>query len=77
MTILLQHLRYVKSADEISSMIALRDYGLDSKEAVDLLMDLEDEFGVAFPDELLTDETFKTAQSLWRALGIAKGGVSA
>ncbi len=38
--------------------------GLDSMAAIDLLMDLESSLGTPIPDELLTAETFATAQSL-------------
>lgn len=48
--------------------IPLRDLGIDSMGTVQLLVEVETEFGVAFPDELLTPETFETPASLWRAL---------
>lgn len=44
---------------------ALRDYGLDSLATVDLLVTLEDEFGIEFPDDKLTPSTFVTAAALW------------
>jgi acyl carrier protein len=70
--LLLPHLRYVTSDGAISITTELRDYGLDSKEAVDLLMDIEDYYEVAFPDALLTDKTFATAISLWQALAVVR-----
>jgi acyl carrier protein len=39
--------------------------GLNSMRAVDLVIDLEEEFGFLFPDETFRDETFETATSLW------------
>lgn len=42
----------------------LRDLGLNSMRAVDLMFDLEDELGVQLPDEAMTDETFATRDSL-------------
>lgn len=44
---------------------ALRDYGLDSLATVELLVNLEDEFGIEFPDDKLTPSTFVTAAALW------------
>lgn len=46
----------------------LHDLGLDSMQAIELLFAVEDTFGVSLPDELLTDATFETAGSLWRAI---------
>jgi acyl carrier protein len=46
----------------------LKDIGLDSMASIELLLELEDQFNVSFPDELLTEETFLTAETLWDAL---------
>ena len=43
----------------------LADLGLDSLATVGLLVDVEESFGVEFPDEALTADTFATAASLW------------
>lgn len=51
----------------------LTDLGLDSLATVGLLMDLEEAFGVQFPDELLTGETFATAASLWGVVVTLRG----
>lgn len=42
----------------------LRELGLDSMSAVNLLLDIEATFGITFPDELLTGEVFRTVESL-------------
>lgn len=42
--------------------------GLDSLEAVQLLIDLELDFAIEFPDEVLTAEVFATVGSLWVAV---------
>jgi len=57
---------------EINVDSRLRDYGLDSMKAIDLLFAIEDTFGVALPDEDLNDTTFATAGSLWRAVDAAR-----
>jgi len=46
----------------------LADLGLDSLGTVTVLMELEDAYGVTFPDELLVPATFRTAGSLWSAV---------
>ncbi|GAA1329915.1 phosphopantetheine-binding protein [Saccharothrix algeriensis] len=46
----------------------LADLGLDSLSTVGLLVDVEDAFGVQFPDDALVPDTFATASSLWSAV---------
>ncbi len=52
----------------MSADIALKDYGLDSAVTIDLLLDLEDTYGITMPDEYLSEETFATLSSLWQAV---------
>jgi acyl carrier protein len=66
--VLLRHL-VVDSPAQVPPEAALRMLGLNSMRAVDLVVDLEEEFGFLFTDDLFTDETFATAESLWRAVG--------
>lgn len=54
--------------EEITSSTRLRDRGLDSMRAIQLLFAVEDMYSVSLPDELLTDATFDTAGSLWAAV---------
>jgi acyl carrier protein len=58
------HLRFLDASAPLPPDANLRDLGLDSLAAIDLLLDLEQTFGVLFPDELLTQETFQTAANL-------------
>ena len=46
----------------------LEELGLDSMGAINLLLDLEETFGIVFPDALLTAETFQTGASLEQAI---------
>lgn len=66
--ILRRHLKYLDGDAEIPDEAPLRDLGLDSMQAVELLFDLEDELGVVLPDAAMTAETFATANSLWAAI---------
>ncbi|MGW1818787.1 acyl carrier protein [Streptomyces sp. NPDC002125] len=56
---------------EITPETELRQLGLDSMQAIELMFALEDTFGVQLPDEALTEETFTTAGSLWNAAASA------
>lgn len=44
------------------------DFGLDSMKTIDLVVQLEEAFGVAIPDELLSPESFKTPRNLWQVV---------
>jgi len=52
----------------VSPDMPLADLGLDSLKTVRLLIALENEYGLVFPDELLASNTFATAASLWTGL---------
>lgn len=54
----------------------LTGYGLDSLASISLMLELEDQLAVTFPEESLTPEAFSTTRSLWRtvsALGATSG----
>ncbi|CAN2253913.1 Acyl carrier protein [Bacillus subtilis] len=59
---------YITEGVEANLTTSLKDLGLDSMASIDLLLELEDQFNVSFPDELLTEETFETGQRLLDAL---------
>jgi acyl carrier protein len=65
--ILQKHLPYA-APGRVDDGTRLRDAGLNSMQAIELLFELEDAFGVMLPDEKLTDATFDTAGSLWQAI---------
>ncbi|MGW1175137.1 phosphopantetheine-binding protein [Kitasatospora sp. NPDC002543] len=53
---------------EITAESPLREFGLDSMQAIELLFAIEDTFDVSLPDEDMNDATFETAGSLWTAV---------
>jgi acyl carrier protein len=63
-----RHLKYLAPERDIDREWLLKDYGLDSAAAIDLLLDLEDAYGITMPDKYLTEETFATLASLWSAV---------
>ncbi len=56
---------------EINPESSLRDLGLDSMQAIELLFAIEDTFAVMLPDEAMNDATFATAGSLWNEVHLA------
>ncbi|WCD88439.1 Aminoacyl carrier protein [Streptomyces xanthophaeus] len=65
--VLTEHLRGVP-ADVDWDTVALADLGLDSMSAIELVITIEDTFGVQFRDELLVRETFATFAALESAI---------
>ena len=63
-TMLRQVLKYAGDK-EFTTDSRLRDFGLDSMEAIKLLFAIEDGYGVMLPDDKLIDATFETAGGLW------------
>ncbi len=63
-TMLRQVLKYAGD-EELTADSRLRDFGLDSMEAIKLLFAIEDGYGVMLPDDKLIDATFETAGGLW------------
>ncbi|WP_367139693.1 MULTISPECIES: acyl carrier protein [Streptomyces] len=56
---------------EITPDASLRELGLDSMQAIELLFAIEDTFGVTLPDDDMNDTTFATAGSLWTVISAA------
>ena len=62
------HLRLLVASKSLTMRSNLYHLGLDSTAALNLLLDLEERLGVAFPESLLTDATFETPAALKAAL---------
>jgi acyl carrier protein len=67
-TLIRTRLRFLPEGEEVAPDASLRRLGLDSLQAIELLFDIEDSYGVVLPDDKLTSETFETATSLWQAI---------
>jgi acyl carrier protein len=71
-----RHVRFA-TPDEDWAEASLRDLGLDSMSAIDLVLSIEDELGIVFPDELLVTETFETALALQAAVASVEAAQAA
>ena len=58
------YLRLLPADAELPMDAELGHLGLDSLQSIDLLMALEQEFGVTIPDEKITVESFSTPASV-------------
>ena len=66
--ILYSHLKQIGDGDSLTMESNLYILGLDSMAAVNLLLELEEIFGVVFPDTFLTESTFETPMALKSAI---------
>lgn len=73
--ILRRHLSQAGRGQELTPDVPLKGLGLDSLQAVTLMLELEDEFGITLPDSSLTAGAFDTAATLWAAIEIAGGAL--
>lgn len=69
--ILRKRLKYLDAEAALPDDAPLQELGLDSMQAVELLLDLEDELGIVLPDDAMTAETFATPGSLKAAVAAA------
>ena len=65
---IVEHINSLDSVDQVEDESLLADLGLDSMSALNLLLDIEEEFEVEFPQEYLTAEVFSTTVSLHAAI---------
>lgn len=65
--ILRKHLKFVKE-EPIQLEANLSDLGLDSRGAVNLLLDIEETFEIMFPESMLTTKIFRTGVTLQEAV---------
>ena len=66
--LILEHLKLVETTEQIGDTDDLTTLGMDSMAATNMMIDIEDEFDIHFLDEMLTPETFKSAESLSLAI---------
>lgn len=56
------------TSSEITADADLRNVGINSLKLIGLILELESEFCVKFPDEMLTAETFRTLRDIETAV---------
>lgn len=66
-------LPFLDPSEALTADTSLRDYGLDSISTVGLLAELEERYGVTFPEEALDLANFETPGILWATLQSARG----
>jgi acyl carrier protein len=60
--------RFIGPADSLDPDASLADLGVDSLELVELIVDIEDTYGIEVPLEILTPEMFASPGTIWLAL---------
>lgn len=64
-----EHLGGIDDYRGLDLTTELASLGLDSLGSVGLLVDIEEHFGIEFPGEVLTAETFATASTVEKVVG--------
>lgn len=62
------YLPFLADGAALEPGLALTDLGLDSVATVSLLLNLEQEFGVEIPDQMLVASNFSTPAGIWGML---------
>ena len=65
------HLKFLESGDALAPDQNLGEAGLDSMASIDLLLDIEDRFGLAIPDDLITEDSFSSIAEIAKMLDAA------
>jgi acyl carrier protein len=63
-----KYLRSLGTPADLTMQSNLFDLGLDSTAALNLLLEIEERYGVVFPDALMDDATFATPAALKSSL---------
>jgi acyl carrier protein len=63
--------------DGIADDYDLYRAGMKSFATVQLMMSIEDEFGIEFPEEMLTRDTFRSIAAMERAVSSLRAGIAA
>jgi acyl carrier protein len=58
-------LPFLPERDAVTADLDLVAAGLDSLGMVELLIQVEERYGITFPDDLVAQETFATPAALW------------
>ncbi|MFI2765516.1 phosphopantetheine-binding protein [Streptomyces echinatus] len=66
--IIRNHLPFLPADGPLAEDLVLRDFGLDSMAMVDVLAQLENEFGTRFVDDAMNMSNFATPRTLWETL---------
>ncbi|NLT71403.1 MAG: acyl carrier protein [Verrucomicrobiaceae bacterium] len=62
------HLKFLNAGDTLDPRQDLGEAGLDSMASIDLLLDLENHFGVSISDDDLTENSFLNLEEILKLL---------
>ncbi|WP_217213924.1 phosphopantetheine-binding protein [Streptomyces sp. AC550_RSS872] len=58
-------LRLLDPGDPLLPDLSTADHGLDSLAMVQLMLSIEDAYGISIPDDLVQPQSFATPEKLW------------
>jgi len=62
------HLKFLGVGDSLGALQDLGEAGLDSMASIDLLLDLENHFGLSISDDDLTENSFSNLEEILKLL---------
>ncbi len=62
------HLKFLSATDPLGARQDLGEAGLDSMASIDLLLDLENSFGISISDDDLTENSFLNLEEILKLL---------
>lgn len=65
-----KHCRFVELQEQFDLHAPMQSLGADSLEIVEMIVDLEEQFGISFTEDLLTPQVFATPMSIWNAVDL-------
>ena len=66
--ILRAHARFLAADTDIDPDLSLASLGVDSLDLIELVIQIEEKFGVEIPANQVNPKTFSTPASIWRLL---------
>jgi len=61
-------LRLLEPGDPLPPDLRTTDYGLDSLAMVELMLGIEETYGISIPDDLVRPQLFSTPETLWEVV---------
>lgn len=66
------HLKFLAEGDPITPEQSLGEAGLDSMSSIELLLDLEEHFGISISDDDLTENSFATLAEIQNLVELSR-----
>ncbi|WP_405847039.1 phosphopantetheine-binding protein [Streptomyces sp. NBC_01518] len=66
--LLREALRLLEPGDPLLPDLRTADFGLDSLAMVELMLGIEESYGISIPDDMVRPQVFSTPETLWKLI---------